>query len=233
MADLHAGDLDPSLQSSEFVPEVHRGFAASIAYELVDDALGGHTVGSQPILPGFVVVVGLVRRPHHDQSDYDAEQIAGVAHLPTAPQDFHHGHGRSSCPLPMYAQLADMYLVSVSTAQAALRLLRDRGLVEGHQGKGTYVTDGETITAWRLRRRQCWSTKMTCGSSRRPPCGRGVRSRSTSGRRFRIAALRARRWSGDWDIPEIGFGGPVSDDDVRAAVADAEDRKYGSVGHSA
>lgn len=41
--------------------------------------------------------------------------------------------------LPTYAQLADHYNVSVSTAQAALRILRDRGLVEGHQGKGTYV----------------------------------------------------------------------------------------------
>ncbi|MDG4831573.1 ribbon-helix-helix domain-containing protein [Solwaraspora sp. WMMD1047] len=40
---------------------------------------------------------------------------------------------------------------------------------------------------------------------------------------FHIAALRARRWSGDWDVPEIGFGGPVSDND--AAVA--EDHKYG------
>jgi hypothetical protein len=49
---------------------------------------------------------------------------------------------------------------------------------------------------------------------------------------FRIAALRARRWSGDWDIPEIGFGGPVSDDDVRAAVAEATDRKYGSAGRA-
>ncbi|WP_320069182.1 winged helix-turn-helix domain-containing protein [Micromonospora sp. RTGN7] len=41
--------------------------------------------------------------------------------------------------LPTYAQLADQYKISVSTAQAALRILRDRGLVEGHQGKGTYV----------------------------------------------------------------------------------------------
>ncbi|MFG1881314.1 winged helix-turn-helix domain-containing protein [Micromonospora sp. NPDC049102] len=41
--------------------------------------------------------------------------------------------------LPTYAQLADQFDVSVSTAQAALRILRDRGLVEGHQGKGTYV----------------------------------------------------------------------------------------------
>jgi DNA-binding GntR family transcriptional regulator len=45
--------------------------------------------------------------------------------------------------LPTYAQLADKYLVSVSTAQAALRLLRDRGLVEGHQGKGTFVSQPE------------------------------------------------------------------------------------------
>lgn len=46
----------------------------------------------------------------------------------------------------------------------------------------------------------------------------------------RIAALRARRWSGDWDIPEIGFGGPMSDDDVGAAVKKAEDRKDDSSG---
>lgn len=42
---------------------------------------------------------------------------------------------------------------------------------------------------------------------------------------FHIAALRARRWSGDWDIPEFDLGGPVSDDDVRSAVADATERK--------
>ncbi|MEV0806990.1 winged helix-turn-helix domain-containing protein [Micromonospora sp. NPDC050200] len=43
--------------------------------------------------------------------------------------------------LPTYAQLADQYKISISTAQAALRILRDRGLVEGHQGKGTYVAE--------------------------------------------------------------------------------------------
>jgi GntR family transcriptional regulator len=43
--------------------------------------------------------------------------------------------------LPTYAQLSEQYKVSVSTAQAALRILRDRGLVEGHQGKGTFVTE--------------------------------------------------------------------------------------------
>lgn len=50
---------------------------------------------------------------------------------------------------------------------------------------------------------------------------------------FRIAALRAQRWEGDWDIPEIGFGGPVSDDDVRSAAGDAANRKYGSPGRDA
>ncbi|GHJ56375.1 hypothetical protein Nm8I071_56820 [Nonomuraea sp. TT08I-71] len=46
--------------------------------------------------------------------------------------------------LPTYAQLAEQYKVSVSTAQAALRILRDRGLVEGQQGKGTFVADRES-----------------------------------------------------------------------------------------
>ena len=50
---------------------------------------------------------------------------------------------------------------------------------------------------------------------------------------FRIAALRARRWSGDWEIPEVGFGGPVSDEDVRAAAEEAANRKYGGSGSSA
>lgn len=50
---------------------------------------------------------------------------------------------------------------------------------------------------------------------------------------FRLAALRARRWSGDWDIPEIEFGGPVTDDDVRAATEEAVYRKYGSTGNAA
>jgi hypothetical protein len=45
---------------------------------------------------------------------------------------------------------------------------------------------------------------------------------------FHIVALRARRWSGDWDIPEFHFGGPVSDDDVRDASEEAVNRKYGT-----
>jgi len=48
--------------------------------------------------------------------------------------------------LPSYAQLAEQYKVSVSTAQAALRILRDRGLVEGHQGMGTCVTKNPPLT---------------------------------------------------------------------------------------
>jgi DNA-binding GntR family transcriptional regulator len=43
--------------------------------------------------------------------------------------------------LPTYGQLAEEYKVSVTTTQIALRLLRDRGLIEGHQGKGTYVAE--------------------------------------------------------------------------------------------
>lgn len=46
--------------------------------------------------------------------------------------------------LPTYAQLAEEYRVSVTTTQAALRLLRERGLIEGHQGKGTYVSEPAT-----------------------------------------------------------------------------------------
>ncbi len=47
---------------------------------------------------------------------------------------------------------------------------------------------------------------------------------------FRIAALHARRWSGDWDIPALDFGGPLTEDDVREAVDEAVDRKNGTTG---
>jgi Ribbon-helix-helix protein, copG family len=49
---------------------------------------------------------------------------------------------------------------------------------------------------------------------------------------FRIAALRARRWSGDWDIPALDLGGPVTDDDVREAVDEAANRKSGTTGNA-
>ncbi|MDT5049308.1 MAG: hypothetical protein QOG75_5206 [Mycobacterium sp.] len=45
---------------------------------------------------------------------------------------------------------------------------------------------------------------------------------------FHIVALRTRRWSGDWDIPEFRFGGPVSDKDITEAAEAAANRKYGT-----
>ncbi|WP_254858392.1 CopG family transcriptional regulator [Protofrankia sp. BMG5.30] len=47
---------------------------------------------------------------------------------------------------------------------------------------------------------------------------------------FRIAALHARRWSGDWDIPALDFGGPLTEDDVREAIDEAVNRKNGTTG---
>lgn len=43
--------------------------------------------------------------------------------------------------LPSYKQLAQLYSVGISTAQAALRVLRERGLTESEPGRGTYVID--------------------------------------------------------------------------------------------
>jgi hypothetical protein len=42
---------------------------------------------------------------------------------------------------------------------------------------------------------------------------------------FHIVALRSRRWSDDWDIPEFHFGGPVSDNDITEATQEAMARK--------
>jgi ribbon-helix-helix CopG family protein len=44
---------------------------------------------------------------------------------------------------------------------------------------------------------------------------------------FRIAAVRARRWSDDWEIPQMGFGRPVTDEHVRDVAEDAANRKRG------
>ena len=38
---------------------------------------------------------------------------------------------------------------------------------------------------------------------------------------FHLAALRARRWPSDWDIPAFDFGHPVTADDIHHTVADA------------
>ncbi len=43
--------------------------------------------------------------------------------------------------LPSYTKLADLYSVSVSTAQRSIGLLQDRGLVLGSQGRGLYVAE--------------------------------------------------------------------------------------------
>lgn len=45
--------------------------------------------------------------------------------------------------LPSYSKLADLYTVSVSTAQRAVSLLHDRGLIVGERGRGIYVAGGE------------------------------------------------------------------------------------------
>lgn len=47
-------------------------------------------------------------------------------------------------PLPSYAQLADLYGVSRSTAQQAVRILRERGVVVGVLGRGLFVVPRET-----------------------------------------------------------------------------------------
>lgn len=44
--------------------------------------------------------------------------------------------------LPSYATLAEMYSVSVTTAQAAMRELRGRGLTRSVLGIGTFVAGG-------------------------------------------------------------------------------------------
>ena len=43
---------------------------------------------------------------------------------------------------------------------------------------------------------------------------------------FHIVALRSRRWSDDWDIPEFHFGGLVSDEDIKEATDAAVNRKH-------
>jgi DNA-binding GntR family transcriptional regulator len=41
--------------------------------------------------------------------------------------------------MPSYKQIADAYSVSISTAQAVARALRERGLTESVHGRGTFV----------------------------------------------------------------------------------------------
>jgi DNA-binding GntR family transcriptional regulator len=46
--------------------------------------------------------------------------------------------------VPSARKLAEEYDVSTRTTEAALTLLRDRGLVRGVVGRGTFVTDAGT-----------------------------------------------------------------------------------------
>lgn len=46
--------------------------------------------------------------------------------------------------LPSTAQLADQYGVSATTAYRAVRLLHERLLVVGEQGRGVYVAGADT-----------------------------------------------------------------------------------------
>lgn len=43
--------------------------------------------------------------------------------------------------LPSYRRLSLHYDVSVSTVQSALRIVRERGLIRGEQGRAIYVAD--------------------------------------------------------------------------------------------
>jgi GntR family transcriptional regulator len=45
--------------------------------------------------------------------------------------------------IPSYSQLAELYSVSISTAQRAVIVLRERGLVVGSQGRGVFVRERE------------------------------------------------------------------------------------------
>src|SRR5262249_59532449 len=38
---------------------------------------------------------------------------------------------------------------------------------------------------------------------------------------FHIAAMRTRRWGDQWDIPTFDLGGPIREEDIKQAVAEA------------
>ncbi|MGC4796170.1 GntR family transcriptional regulator [Micromonospora saelicesensis] len=43
--------------------------------------------------------------------------------------------------LPSTRELAEQYSVHISTINRVMTILKDRGLVEGHPGKGVYVAE--------------------------------------------------------------------------------------------
>lgn len=63
------------------------------------------------------------------------------------------GQYLAGAPLPTYRQLANDHEVAVNTAMAAVRLLRDEGLVTSRQNAGNYVRDraGDVDTEAELR----------------------------------------------------------------------------------
>jgi GntR family transcriptional regulator len=51
------------------------------------------------------------------------------------------GEYQPGSQLPTYAALAKLYSVSEATIAIVVRILRERGVVVGVQGRGTYVTE--------------------------------------------------------------------------------------------
>lgn len=51
------------------------------------------------------------------------------------------GEYTAATGIPSYSEIATIYDVSRSTAQAAVRILRVRGVVEGQQGRGVYPVE--------------------------------------------------------------------------------------------
>jgi DNA-binding GntR family transcriptional regulator len=51
------------------------------------------------------------------------------------------GEYTSEIPLPSYTRIAEIYSVGRSTAQAAIRVLRYRGLVESQRGRAVWPVE--------------------------------------------------------------------------------------------
>jgi hypothetical protein len=49
---------------------------------------------------------------------------------------------------------------------------------------------------------------------------------------FHIAAMRTRRWGDQWDIPTFDLGGPIREDDIRQAAADAAAQEQAEIDHA-
>lgn len=49
---------------------------------------------------------------------------------------------------------------------------------------------------------------------------------------FHIAAMRTRRWGDQWDIPTFDLGGPIREEDIRQAAADAAAQEQAEIDHA-